>query len=175
MDAAALKALQAPLKDTYREKPEAAVVTLKAEGNIGEGVTCSVKTGKALVEVPGPSTNPATNLLILDIAMRGASLIAGRLIEKGTLRTRYTAEKAADIVKGRSMAQTLVATGAARIATRSVPGLLLVAGGLFAKAAFDRSQSRRKARRVVRPVQVAERCRHLRSPVERGPSSKRRP
>ncbi len=57
MDAAALKALQAPLKDTYREKPEAAVVTLKAEGNIGEGVTCSVKTGKALVEA---GLHPAT-------------------------------------------------------------------------------------------------------------------
>jgi uncharacterized OsmC-like protein len=57
MDAAALKALQAPLKDTYRERPEAAVVTLKAEGNIGAGVTCSVKTGKALVEA---GLHPAT-------------------------------------------------------------------------------------------------------------------
>lgn len=37
MDAAALNALQAPLKDKYREAPEAAVVTLKAEGRIGEG------------------------------------------------------------------------------------------------------------------------------------------
>jgi hypothetical protein len=37
MDAAALTALQAPLKDKYREAPEAAVVTLKAEGRIGEG------------------------------------------------------------------------------------------------------------------------------------------
>ena len=49
MDAAALKALQAPLKDKYRETPQAAVVTLKAEGRIGEGVTCRVETGKALV------------------------------------------------------------------------------------------------------------------------------
>ena len=50
MDANALKALQAPLKDRYRERPEAAVITLKAEGRIGEGVTCSVQTGRALVE-----------------------------------------------------------------------------------------------------------------------------
>jgi uncharacterized OsmC-like protein len=57
MDAASLKALQAPLKDKYREKPEAAVVTLKAEGRIGEGVTCSVQTGKALVEA---GLHPAT-------------------------------------------------------------------------------------------------------------------
>jgi uncharacterized OsmC-like protein len=57
MDAASLKALQAPLKDKYREKPNAAVVTLKAEGRLGEGVTCSVQTGKALVEA---GLHPAT-------------------------------------------------------------------------------------------------------------------
>src|SRR5262245_66204863 len=57
MDATALKALQAPLKDRYREQPESAVITLKAEGHIGEGVTCSVQTGKALVEA---GLHPAT-------------------------------------------------------------------------------------------------------------------
>jgi len=57
MDASALKALQAPPKDKYRQAPEAAVVTLKAEGNIGEGVTCSVATGKALIEA---GLHPAT-------------------------------------------------------------------------------------------------------------------
>jgi len=57
MDAGALKALQAPLKERYREKPESALITLKAEGRIGEGVTCSVRTGKALVEA---GLHPAT-------------------------------------------------------------------------------------------------------------------
>ena len=57
MDAAALKELQAPLKQRYRETPEAAVITLKAEGAIGEGVTCSVQTAKALVEA---GLHPAT-------------------------------------------------------------------------------------------------------------------
>ena len=57
MDADALKALQAPLKDKYRQQPQAAVVTLKAEGRIGEGVTCSVQTGKALIEA---GLHPAT-------------------------------------------------------------------------------------------------------------------
>jgi uncharacterized OsmC-like protein len=57
MDAAALKELQAPFKQRYRETPEAAVITLKAEGAIGEGVTCSVQTAKALVEAgPHPAT-----------------------------------------------------------------------------------------------------------------------
>jgi uncharacterized OsmC-like protein len=57
MDAAQLKALQAPLKDRYRTEPNAAVVTLKAEGRLGEGATCSVKTAKALVEA---GLHPAT-------------------------------------------------------------------------------------------------------------------
>ena len=98
-------------------------------------------------EVPGPSTNPATNLLIMDVAMRGASLLAARGIEKAALRLRYRAGEAGDIVKGRSMVSTLAATGAARIATRSVPGLLLVAGGLLAKTLIDRSLRPREARR----------------------------
>jgi uncharacterized OsmC-like protein len=52
-----LRALQAPLKDRYRENPDAAVITLRAEGRVGEGVTCKVETGKALVEA---GLHPAT-------------------------------------------------------------------------------------------------------------------
>jgi uncharacterized OsmC-like protein len=48
MDREALRAVQGPLKERYREDPEAAVVTLKAAGRLGEGVTCSVDTGRAL-------------------------------------------------------------------------------------------------------------------------------
>ena len=57
MNASELKALQAPLKETYREKPETALITLKAEGRIGEGITCNVETGKKLVEA---GLHPAT-------------------------------------------------------------------------------------------------------------------
>ena len=57
MDAAELKATQAPLKEKYRDTPAAAIVTLKAEGRLGEGVTCSVATGRALVEA---GLHPAT-------------------------------------------------------------------------------------------------------------------
>lgn len=45
-----LRAIQAPIKEQYKEKPDAALVTLKAEGRLGEGITCNVQTGKALVE-----------------------------------------------------------------------------------------------------------------------------
>ena len=57
MKADELRALQAPLKDTYKDAPEKAVVTLNAEGRIGEGITCRVETGKALVEA---GLHPAT-------------------------------------------------------------------------------------------------------------------
>jgi uncharacterized OsmC-like protein len=48
MQAEELRAVQAPLKERYREDPDAAVVTLRASGTLGEGVTCSVETGRAL-------------------------------------------------------------------------------------------------------------------------------
>jgi uncharacterized OsmC-like protein len=57
MNAAELKDLQTPIKARYRDNPDAAVITLKARGAIGEGVTCSVETGRALVEA---GLHPAT-------------------------------------------------------------------------------------------------------------------
>jgi len=50
MNAEQLRAIQTPLKERYRTEPETALVTLRAEGKLGEGVTCRVETGKALVE-----------------------------------------------------------------------------------------------------------------------------
>ena len=52
-----LRAVQAPLKDLYRSTPEAALITLKANGRLGEGVTCKIETGKALVAA---GLHPAT-------------------------------------------------------------------------------------------------------------------
>jgi uncharacterized OsmC-like protein len=49
MNAEELRSAQAPLKEMYRATPEAALITLRAEGRLGEGVSCSIETGKALV------------------------------------------------------------------------------------------------------------------------------
>jgi len=57
MNADQLKAMQAPLKQKYKDDPSAAVVTLRAEGRAGEGLSCKVATGKALVEA---GLHPAT-------------------------------------------------------------------------------------------------------------------
>lgn len=50
MEKEELKNLQSPLKQKYREEPETALVTLKAQGRIGEGITCKIETGKAIAE-----------------------------------------------------------------------------------------------------------------------------
>ena len=58
MDAEELKAIQSPLKARYREDPAAAMITLEAEGRLGsEEVSCSVATGRAMVEA---GLHPAT-------------------------------------------------------------------------------------------------------------------
>jgi uncharacterized OsmC-like protein len=57
MKAEELRSIQKPLKEQYRKQPNTALITLKVQGRIGEGVTCSIQTGKALVEA---GLHPAT-------------------------------------------------------------------------------------------------------------------
>jgi uncharacterized OsmC-like protein len=57
MNTEELRAIQAPIKERYKEHPDAALITLKAEGRLGEGVTCKVQTGKALTAA---GLHPAT-------------------------------------------------------------------------------------------------------------------
>jgi uncharacterized OsmC-like protein len=57
MTADQLRSRQAPLKEQYRERPEAALVTLRAEGRVGKNITCKIETGKAQVQA---GLHPAT-------------------------------------------------------------------------------------------------------------------
>lgn len=57
MNADELRSVQAPLKERYRDTPEAAHITLRAQGRIGEGLSCKIETGKALVSA---GLHPAT-------------------------------------------------------------------------------------------------------------------
>jgi uncharacterized OsmC-like protein len=57
MNADELRSLQAPIKERYRDRPDAAHITLHAQGRLGEGLTCKVETGKALVAA---GLHPAT-------------------------------------------------------------------------------------------------------------------
>ena len=57
MDSNELKGLQEPLKKKYKSEPDAALITLKAKSRLGDGVTCKIETGKAMVEA---GLHPAT-------------------------------------------------------------------------------------------------------------------
>jgi uncharacterized OsmC-like protein len=65
-----LRALQEPLKERYRRDPGQALVTLRATGTLGEGITCSVATGRALAEA---GLHPASG-------GDGASLCSGDML-----------------------------------------------------------------------------------------------
>ncbi len=99
MDRDALRTIQEPLKEQYRDTPESAVITLDAEGELGEGITCSVKTGSVLAQA---GLHPATGgdglslcsgdmLLEALVACAGVTLNAvatslGIEIERGVVR-----------------------------------------------------------------------------------------
>jgi uncharacterized OsmC-like protein len=94
-----LRTVQAPLKERYRATPDAALVTLSAEGQLGEGVACSVATGRALVEAGlhpatgGSGTQACSGDMLLQalVACAGVTLSAvatslGIPIQAGQLR-----------------------------------------------------------------------------------------
>ena len=99
MNAEELRSLQAPLKAQYRERPESALVTLRAEGRIGEGIACKIETGKARVEAglhpatggDGQSACSADMLLEALVGCAGVTLRAvatalGISLRSGTIR-----------------------------------------------------------------------------------------
>lgn len=94
----------------------------------------------------GPSDNPATNLLIADVAIRAGGYLVRRGVEKGFLAGRYGKDTAHAIVRNKSLKDTLVSAILARVATRSVPGAVVVGGGALAKTLLDRRKKRRHAR-----------------------------
>ncbi|MGD9736354.1 MAG: OsmC family protein [Solirubrobacterales bacterium] len=79
MQSEQLKAIQAPLKERYSEDPEAAVVTLAADGELGEGVSCSVQTGRAMAEagLHPASGGDGTQLCSGDMLLEALAACAG--------------------------------------------------------------------------------------------------
>jgi uncharacterized OsmC-like protein len=94
-----LREIQAPLKERYAQEPEAALVTLKASGNLGEGVSCSVDTGRALAEAGlhpasgGDGTLLCSGDMLLEalvacagVTLRAVATSLGIAVESGTVR-----------------------------------------------------------------------------------------
>ncbi len=126
-------------------------------------------TPSAPEEVPGPTPNPATNLIMADIAMRAGSRVLKNAVQKGFLSGRYGRETARDIVDNRSLTATLASVAVAKIATRSLPGALVVGGGMLAKTLFDRRRARKARNKGDRELlkQASEDYRRH-SPTARG-------
>jgi uncharacterized OsmC-like protein len=119
MNADQLKALQAPIKEHYRKEPAAALVTLRAQGRIGEGIACRVDTGRALVEAGlhpatgGSGTQACSGDMLLEalVACAGVTLKAvatalqinlngGKVLAEGDLDFRGTLGVAKDAPVG---------------------------------------------------------------------------
>jgi uncharacterized OsmC-like protein len=94
-----LRAVQAPLKERYEAEPEAAVVTLQASGSLGDGVSCSVDTGRALAEAGlhpasgGDGTLLCSGDMLLEalvacagVTLRAVATSLGIAVESGTVR-----------------------------------------------------------------------------------------
>ena len=88
MDTQALRSLQAPLKERYREEPAAALVTLRAEGSLdADKISCSVATGRALAEA---GLHPATGgdgMLLCSGDMLLEALVACAGVTLGSVAT----------------------------------------------------------------------------------------
>ncbi|HLY72260.1 MAG TPA: OsmC family protein [Puia sp.] len=76
MNASELKNLQSPIKEKYRSEPGAALITLKAHGNIGKGISCKVETGRALVEAGLHPASGGTGMLACSGDMLLEALVA---------------------------------------------------------------------------------------------------
>ena len=82
-----LRAIQAPLKDQYRQRPGAALVTLRASGALGGDVTCSVETGRALIEAGLHPATGGTGLSVCSGDMLLQALVACAGVTLGAVST----------------------------------------------------------------------------------------
>ncbi|VWX46912.1 hypothetical protein [Novosphingobium sp. 9U] len=127
-------------KSTLRKRLANLTSSGRASGSTKETVKKALP-GKP-EELHGPSPNPATNLLLADVALRTGTMIARRAVERQLLGAKYPTRKAAAILRGRSLTESALHSVLARVAVRSVPGAILVGGGLVAKTLYDRATGR---------------------------------
>ena len=87
-----LKSKQAPLKEKYRKTPEAALITLKAQGEIGEGITCKIETGKAIIEAGLHEATGGTGLTLCSGDLLLEALVACAGVTLNALATSIGVE-----------------------------------------------------------------------------------
>ena len=99
MNSEELKNLQAPLKEKYRNNPQSAIVTLKAQGNIGENISCKVETGRALVEAGLHSATGGSGMLACSGDLLLEALVACAGVTLNAVSTAIGIEIKSGIIK----------------------------------------------------------------------------
>lgn len=97
------------------------------------------------------AASPLTTLILADIALSAGSALLQRGMNRGLPGASLVRGKAGTFVKSTSLTGSLVGTALARVATRSVPGAIVVGGGLVAKALYNK----RKAARARKAAEKA--------------------
>ena len=94
-----LRSIQTPIKELYRVNPESAIITLKAQGRLGENVSCNVETGKALREAGLHKATGGTGMLACSGDMLLEALVACAGVTLNAVATSTGIEVTKGIVK----------------------------------------------------------------------------
>jgi uncharacterized OsmC-like protein len=102
VDRAALRNVQEPLKELYRDEPATALVTLSATGSLGEGITCSVRTGRALASagLHPASGGDGSTLCSGDMLLEALAACAGVTLRAVATSMEIGIEQGAVLVEG---------------------------------------------------------------------------
>lgn len=103
------------------------------------------RASEAPEPVAQPTSHPLVKLILGGIALRGGDSLLRRAVDRGLLGLDPGSAVAKAVGKRRSVGQTLIGTAIVRVATRSVPGAILVGGGLLVKTLYDRKRDRQAA------------------------------
>ena len=87
------------------------------------------------------SLSPLLTVIVADLALRAGEKLVRRGVERGLLRGKPT--QSGRVIRGATLQETVIGTVMAEVARRSVPGAILVGGGLLAKALRDRRKARK--------------------------------
>ena len=141
----ATKAKSEDKLENHGSESERPVAGPEARGLARAGQKARAAAGQAkqkISNIGGPSPNPMTNLILTDLILRGGGEVLRQAVERGLLTTRYDPKEAKRIVSGRGLTETLIATTITKMALSSVPGAILVGGGLLAKTLYDKRRGK---------------------------------
>ena len=134
MNSEELKNLQAPLKEKYKTNPEAAIVTLTAQGKIGDGISCKVETGRAIAEAGLHAATGGNGMQICSGDMLLEALVACAGVTLSAVSTSVGIEITGGIIKAEGdldFRGTLGVSKEAAVGFKSIWLNFLLEGNIF--------------------------------------------